>query len=87
LLGRDAEYRRWAGNLIGQRSSALWERRDVLLEWARFLSKAAGRDSPTMEEVNLEHGADLSLPPPKPFARQQQQQQHNNQQREESQQH
>lgn len=50
-LGRDAEYRRWAGNLIGQRSSALWERRDVLLEWARFLSRAAGRNSPTAEEV------------------------------------
>ncbi|CAM9749410.1 unnamed protein product, partial [Ectocarpus sp. 6 AP-2014] len=74
-LGRDAEYRRWAGNLIGQRSSALWERRDVLLEWARFLSRAAGRNSPTAEEVvNLDHGADLPLPPAKPFVRQQQQQ-------------
>ncbi|CAM9638268.1 unnamed protein product [Ectocarpus fasciculatus] len=68
-LGRDAEYRRWAGNLIGQRSSALWERRDVLLEWARFLSRAAGRSSPTAEEVNLEYGADLPLPPPKSFVR------------------
>ncbi|CAM9959572.1 unnamed protein product [Ectocarpus sp. 12 AP-2014] len=87
-LGRDAEYRRWARNLIGKRSSALWERRDVLLEWARFLSKAAGRDSPITEEViDLEHGAYLPLPPPKPFVRQQQQQQHNHQQREESQQH
>ncbi|CBJ26241.1 putative methyltransferase [Ectocarpus siliculosus] len=86
-LGRDAEYRRWAGNLIGQRSSALWERRDVLLEWARFLSRAAGRISPTAEEVNLEHGADLPLPPAKPFVREQQQQQYNHQQREESQQH
>ncbi|CAN0161292.1 unnamed protein product, partial [Ectocarpus sp. 8 AP-2014] len=86
-LGRDAEYRRWAGNLIGQLSSTLWERRDVLLEWARFLSRAAGRNSPTAEEVNLEHGADLPLPPAKPFVRQQQQQQYNHQQREESQQH
>lgn len=37
-------------------------------------------------QVNLEHGADLPLPPPKPFVRQQQQQQDNQQQREESQQ-
>ncbi|CAB1106838.1 unnamed protein product [Ectocarpus sp. CCAP 1310/34] len=38
-------------------------------------------------QVNLEHGTDLPLPPPKPFVGRQQQQQHNHQQREESQQH
>lgn len=51
-LGRDTRYRRWAGDLIDQRSAALWERRDVVLEWARFLSRAAGRRAPTAEEVS-----------------------------------
>ncbi|CAN0325320.1 unnamed protein product, partial [Scytosiphon promiscuus] len=39
-LGRDERYRRWAGDLIDQRSPALWERRGVVLEWAKFLSRA-----------------------------------------------
>lgn len=50
-LGRDARYRGWAGELIRQRSAVLWERKDVVFEWARFLSRAAGRPSPTADEV------------------------------------
>ncbi|CAM9165371.1 unnamed protein product, partial [Hapterophycus canaliculatus] len=51
-LGRDTRYRRWASGLIEQRSSALWERREVVLEWARFISRAAGRVPPTAQEVS-----------------------------------
>eukprot|EP00904_Undaria_pinnatifida_P008479 jgi/Undpi1/4761/HiC_scaffold_18.g08114.m1 len=74
-LGQDSRYRQWAGDLIGRRSSALWERRDVVVEWARFLSKASGRPAPTALEakVGLIHGADLPLPPPPPFQRNPQQ--------------
>lgn len=50
-LGRDARYRQWASDLIDQRSPALWERRGVVLEWARFISRAAGRAPPTTQEV------------------------------------
>eukprot|EP00903_Cladosiphon_okamuranus_P014127 g13129.t1 len=71
-LGQDALYREWAGDLISQRSAALWERRDVVFEWARFISRAAGRPSPAAQEVGLVEGADLPLPPPKPFKSQHQ---------------
>ncbi|CAM9620671.1 unnamed protein product, partial [Scytosiphon promiscuus] len=50
-LGLDERYRRWAGDLIDQRSPVLWERRGVVLEWAKFLSRAGERVPPTAQEV------------------------------------
>lgn len=50
-LGKDEHYRRWAGELIDERSHVLWEQREVVIEWARFLSRAAGRLPPIADEV------------------------------------
>ncbi|CAN0159173.1 unnamed protein product [Ascophyllum nodosum] len=50
-LGRDARYRRWAGDLIDRRSEVLWDRREVVLGWARFLARAGGHSNLTPEEV------------------------------------
>lgn len=52
-LGKDDSYRRWAGKLIDERSSALWERPEVVFEWSRFLARAAGRIPPTPREVGF----------------------------------
>lgn len=60
-LGQDARYRQWAGDLIGDRSSVLWERRHVVVEWARFLSRAAGRPAPTASEVHCRYRTSRAL--------------------------
>lgn len=54
-LGRDSRYRRWVSDLMDQRSPALWERRGVVLEWARFLSRAGGRAPPADREVKPQY--------------------------------
>ncbi|CAM9740156.1 unnamed protein product, partial [Scytosiphon promiscuus] len=66
-LGRDGRYRQWASDLISRRSWCLWERREVVLEWAKFLSRAAGRPAPSAEEVGLTPGARMTLIPPEIF--------------------
>lgn len=53
-LGRDVRYREWASDLISGRSWSLWERKEVVVEWARFLSRAAGRPAPLADEVGFE---------------------------------
>lgn len=57
-LGLDDEYRRWAGHLITERSYVLWERQEVVHEWAQFLATAAGRRLSDADKVRdlLEYG-------------------------------
>lgn len=59
-LGKDEQYRRWAGKLIDERSHVLWERQEVVNEWAKFLARAARRLLPTAGEVSV-YGDEMRL--------------------------
>ncbi|CAM9259019.1 unnamed protein product, partial [Hapterophycus canaliculatus] len=52
-LGRDTAFRNHIVDLIDQREWALWERRDEVYEWARFLARVGGFAPPTPQEVSL----------------------------------
>ncbi|CAM9458268.1 unnamed protein product [Ectocarpus sp. 8 AP-2014] len=52
-LGQELGFRKRIIDLIDQRQWVIWERRDEVFEWARFLARLGGVSPPTPQEVGL----------------------------------
>ncbi|CAM9162538.1 unnamed protein product [Ectocarpus sp. 13 AM-2016] len=62
-LGQDFGFRKRIIDLIDQRQWVIWERRDEVFEWARFLARLGGVSPPTPQEVGLPPTHDHVRPP------------------------